>query len=222
MQEVRISSFSELHEVLESLKTRQMTIFRGQKDASWPILTSVGRAEPYQDVTLEYMESRLLQLFKETALPHTTFLPKNDWEWLALGQHHGLPTRLLDWTYNPLAATYFAVESETEADSAVYTFWGGRTMNPDKDPDPLSITSVVRYRPVHITSRITAQGGLFTAHHSPECPFEHKSVLKITISNSCRLDIKKTLYKYGISRRTLFPGLDGLSADLHWLEAKMH
>lgn len=222
MQEVRISSFSELHEVLESLKTWQKTIFRGQKSDKWPILTSIGRMEPYGDVTLEYMEGRLLKLFKETAVPYTDFEPKNDWEWLALGQHHGLPTRLLDWSYNPLVATFFAVEKESETDSAVYMFWGGKTLTNENDANPLEVKSVIRYRPTHVTSRITAQSGLFTVHQDPSSPFEHKSLLKIIISKDCRLEIKKTLYKYGVSRRTLFPGLDGIAADLHWLEAKKH
>jgi FRG domain len=222
MQEVRISSFSEFHEVLDSLKTWQKTIFRGQRNDKWPILTSVGRIEPYGEVTPEYMEGRLLKLFKESAVPFLPYEPRNDWEWLALGQHHGLPTRFLDWTYNPLVAAFFAVEKETTTDSAVFMFWGGRTMSFEKDSDPLQVKSVVRYRPTHVTSRITAQAGLFTVHQEPSLAFEHKSLLKIIISNGSRLEIKKTLYKYGVSRKTLFPGLDGLAADLHWLEAKMH
>lgn len=222
MEEIRISSFSELHDALESLKSKQNTIFRGQKDATWPILTSVGRLQPYRDVTPEYMEKRLFQLFRESAVPHIVHEPKSDWEWLALGQHHGLPTRLLDWSYNPMVATFFAVENESDTDSAIYTFWGGRMMTIEKDPHPLEVNAVVRYRPAHVTNRITAQSGLFTVHNDPGTPFEHKSLLKIVIANDCRLDIKKTLYKYGVSRKSLFPGLDGLAADLHWLEAKKH
>ena len=53
---------------------------------------------------------RLLSEFKRRSLPFVQSVPKNDFEWLFLMQHHGVPTRLLDWSTNALAALYFAAE----------------------------------------------------------------------------------------------------------------
>jgi len=220
VEEIRIDSFDDLHKAINSTKGKN-TIFRGVSKSEYPLIPTIGRCEPRRKMTPLSMEKRLLKLFKETALLYLTFIPRDDLEWLAVAQHHGLPTRLMDWTYNPLVATYFAIEKEYECDSAVYIFWGGATLGNEKRPEPFSIRSVKRFRPPHLSERIVAQAGLFTVHPNPSEPLEHKSLIKIIIDQTARKELKKVLYKYGVSRKHLFPGLDGLAHDLKWLETKM-
>lgn len=221
MEKHYVSSFAEFHSAIEKYQGKQKTICRGQSDSSYPLKTSVGRCKPFGKKKHPAMEKRMLSLFKESSVPYLSSRPTNDWEWLALAQHHGLPTRLLDWTYNPLAAAFFAVEKDCKSDSAVFIFWGAATLS-DLKQDPLNINRPIRYRPPHVSPRIAAQAGLFTAHPNPEMSFEHKSMVKIIIANSARRTIKTTLNKYGVSRRNLFPGLDGLSVDLKWLETAQY
>jgi len=217
MKESHVKSFADLHAALEANPIKQKMIFRGLSSVDYELKPSIGLCQPIGHDSHAAMEKKMFTLFKESSLPFLTYRPQNDWEWLALARHHGLPTRLMDWTYNPLVAAFFAVEKECDDDSVIYAFWGCSTLN-NFSSNPFEIKTPVRCRPPHVTSRIAAQAAIFTAHPNPEQAFSHKSMSRIIIEKNVKGNLKKTLNKYGVSRRHLFPGLDGLAAELKKLE----
>jgi len=91
-------------------RRRDAGVYRGVGDARWPMLTSLDRLggtnPPH---TKRALEEHVLRNFARYSRPYVGAGPaRNDWELLASAQHHGVPTRLLDWTYSPLVAAHFA------------------------------------------------------------------------------------------------------------------
>jgi FRG domain len=102
-----------------------ITMFRGQSDVTWPLIPSIARMfdklDGYENWNV--FEDDILQRFRKYSAPFINKTPVNRFEWMVIAQHHGLPTRLLDWTTNPLKGLFFAVENPSHnCDGAVWLF----------------------------------------------------------------------------------------------------
>lgn len=103
-------------------RRRDSGVYRGTADIERTLLTSLDRlggvTPPHTKVELE---EHILRNFMRYSRPYLADTPVNEWEVLVSAQHHGVPTRLLDWTYSPLVAAHFAtLEPARERDRVIW------------------------------------------------------------------------------------------------------
>jgi FRG domain len=192
-------------------------IYRGVTSSKYDLVPKVGRRRRREKLLGLRDESNILDLFKQRAIAHLQRVPNDNWEWLAIAQHHGLPTRLLDWTRNPLVAAYFAVVNKSDGASAIYAYENNQHLSIIKHPDPFKVDRVARFVPNHTTLRIIVQSGLFTVHPKPAVPYTDSKIARFVIPAHQRKGIKKTLDKLGINIGSMFPDLDGIARHIDWL-----
>ncbi|AHD09299.1 FRG domain-containing protein [Phaeobacter gallaeciensis] len=160
--------------------------FRGQSLTDWTLKPSL-----YRGFVPPELERELIRDFKTHASEFLSSDQRSDVDWLFLAQHHGVPTRLLDWTLNPLVALYFACEDHTRGENGKVFALNAWELNktscgmqavPATDSEvfqdyvlPLNDKAVQRtvraqqplaVRPNYLFRRSNAQAGSFTIHGS--------------------------------------------------------
>lgn len=116
IREQRITSIEELTELLteqeyraDIRRNRSEFVYRGMPNASFRLETSLRRNCKELQAKLE---PAILKNFAKYAVMEDPKVYDNVWRQMILGQHHGLPTRLLDWTQSALVALHFAVTED--------------------------------------------------------------------------------------------------------------
>ena len=198
-------------------KPNATIVYRGVKSTKYQLIPKIGRRKKDGQPLNVTSEKYVLKLFKQRSVAHLRIRPTDEWEWLSLAQHHGLPTRLLDWTRNPLVALYFAVAESHDGDAALYAFRSTVYLQLDRHPDPFQVTTMARVIPSHVSTRIAVQSGLFTVHPQPTEPFSSPNVTKFVVPADRRRDIKKNLSKLGVDAGSMFPDIDGIARHIDWL-----
>jgi hypothetical protein len=221
-----IKNFSELIEKLETLKRKNNLIFRGQSNKNWEVLPKSGRKNYTDKYSDTVSEQHIFKSWKRYAKFHLSKQPENDWDWLAIAQHHGLATRLLDWTKNPLVSSYFACFENFEEDGVIYYYILKDIIDFDeKETDPFAMKGFNVFFPSGLASRIINQRGLFTITDKPSIGLKKQlkgELHKILIAKEAKKEIIQSLDFYGINKMSLYHDLDSLSDYLNGYVLSAH
>jgi hypothetical protein len=204
-------------------RTEHGMLFRGVSSAeTHRLIPSVGRLLPTYERSgrgkdrLLDDERDALQEFAEKCPQYPASDCADEFELMLLAQHHGLPTRMLDWTFNPLVALFFAVSKDPREDGAVFVLSQTRTAIHWRQHEldvtsPFAVPGPTGMLPRHKNARVAAQDGVVIIHQDPTLEFDSPSLHRVVIPADDKIELEVSLRRSGVHDQTLFPGLDGLA-----------
>jgi len=246
VKEKYFKTFDEFSGFLEKIRyDNRIILFRGQKD-DYPLQSKFYRKISISSVIKEgwELERSIFNTFKEEYSKFDrNYSIVNDWETLAIAQHYGLPTRLLDWTSDPFIALWFAFESDfkEKKDQDYRVVWG--LIVEDDHLADLSQTPIFSGRFVKVfqpqvnNERIKSQKAWLSAQNidffkgqaysnfppslSINKPMNEDedyefSLAKFKFPDKMRVEFLKKLNEIGINHYSLFPDLNGLCKHIEW------
>jgi len=119
--ELEINNWNDLTNVISTLDKRSTLVYRGEETLEYQLKSTFNRQNKFSDSTSTLL-SKHLENFKNEIrgrINIPNYYSSSDDEMWAIGQHHGLATPLLDWTYSAYVALYFAFYKKSSKDSAV-------------------------------------------------------------------------------------------------------
>lgn len=231
IETVEIAGMEEfLQEMVPLLGFQRMPVYRGQALSDWKLLPALFREEVARTEFKSWadLEAAFLMGLKQRGRGDLGQEPATELEWMSIGSHHGLPTRLSSWSENALVALFFATDpSSSGEDGVVWRLMpGDASLMISQDYEQVPEQARL-YRPQRPSLAMLNQKTCFLSHPLPkedaspesfeelfELGSERVSLAKLIIPAGEKAFLRRRLATMGIDHRAMFPGMGGLCRDI--------
>lgn len=208
MKVIDINSFIEYHNIVQEFSSTNY-LFRGQQNFNWKLIPKIGRADLAKVVPLYFEEDFILKGWLRYSEQLITDKLNDKWDELAFAQYHGLATRLLDWTKNPLIALFFATHDfNKDIDGSVFIIDFKNEILKTDTLNPFNVEKSGVFYPRNILPIAINQKSVFTLSHNPKISLEtllpQYEIINLKIKGYSKIELQKQLEVYGINESSIF------------------